>query len=373
MISKPPSNWSDEDKAVTAARSAVAVAQYATGATKRGFSLVKAIVLGLIAALWGLAGLAQVLIGGFAGDASHAGSGLLTILLAAIPGYFAWRNFKKVIGADAGLQPKTFSGAADTGWRQENAFNQQSSAPFGSDRNGAHQFAPQPAKFNASVGGQGREVQNSQAQLIKSLVFGVALIPLGYYVVQAGNPIIRLVGLVILLCGPFVVLKTLRCMIGGAAAFSYDGEGITMPGWFGEKHLAWRDISEFSIRTVTTYAYGIIRTSSQHTLYALKASGGKQLLPTQFTGLDAEGLSELASQLELYRLGLAGTTPRFAQDFASAAPAPGLDSGQVGSGQAAFGRIDTGIAPSVPFASRPGPATAPSFGRRHNTFGDRVS
>ena len=46
MISKPPSNWSDEDKAVSAARSAVAVAQYATGATKRGFSLVKGIVLG---------------------------------------------------------------------------------------------------------------------------------------------------------------------------------------------------------------------------------------------------------------------------------------------------------------------------------------
>ena len=185
---------------------------------------------------------------------------------------------------------------------------------------------------------------------------------------QAGNPIIRLVGLLILFCGPFVVLKTLRCIFGDGAAFSYDGEGIIMPGWFGEKHLAWRDISEFSIRTVTTYAYGIIKTSSQHSLYALKANGGKQLLPTQFTGLDAEGLSELAGRLELHRLGLAGARPRFAQDYASAAPTPSLDSGQ-----AAFGRIDTGIAPSAPFASRPGPATAPSFGRRQNTFGDRVS
>ena len=92
MISKPPSNWSDEDKAVTAARSAVAVAQYATGATKRGFSLVKAIGLGLIAALWGLAGLAQMMIGGLAGGASQAGAGILTMLLAAIPGYFAWRT-----------------------------------------------------------------------------------------------------------------------------------------------------------------------------------------------------------------------------------------------------------------------------------------
>jgi hypothetical protein len=253
----------------------------------------------------------------------------------------------------------------DTGSRQEYAFNRPSSAPCGFDRNdtGAHPFAPEPAKFNASFGGERREVQNSQAQLIKSFVFGVALIPLGYYVVQAGNPIIRLVGLFILFCGPFVVLKTLRCIIGAAPAFSYDGEGIAIPGWFGEKHLAWRDISDFSIRTVTTYAYGIIKTSSQHSLYALKASGGKKLLPTQFTGLDAEGLSELAAQLELHRLGLAGARPRFAQDYASAAPTP----------SPGFGRIDTGIAPPVPFASRPGPATAPSFGRRQSTFGDRVS
>jgi hypothetical protein len=103
------------------------------------------------------------------------------MLLAAILGYFAWRNFKKVVGSDAGPQPRAFSSEAGAGWRQENALNQQSSARFGSDRydTGAHQFAPDLPKFSAPFGGQRREVQNSQAQLIKSLVFGVALIPLG--------------------------------------------------------------------------------------------------------------------------------------------------------------------------------------------------
>jgi hypothetical protein len=372
MISKPPQNWSDESRAVTAAQSAVAVAQYATGATKRGYSLLKGIFLGFFALLWGFAGLAQFTIGGL-GSASAAGGGIMIMLLAAIPGYFAWRNLKKAVGSDAGPQPPALPSNMDTGWRQENAFNPEARAPFGFEGNdtGSHQFAPAPPRFNTPRGGERREVPNRQAQLIKGFLFGIALIPLGYYVVQAGNPIIRLVGVFILFCGPIIVLKTLRCIIGAGPAFSYDGEGITVPGWFGEKHLAWRDISDFSIRTVTTYAYGIIKTSSQYSLYALKTGGGKKLLPTQFTGLDAEGLSELAAQLELYRSGMAGLGSRFSQDHSSAAPTPSQDFGQVGSGQVGFGRIDTGLAPSVPFASRPGPAAAPSFGRRQSAFGDR--
>ena len=215
--------------------------------------------------------------------------------------------------------------------------------------------------YSALLGGERREVHNSQAQLIKSLLLGIGLIPLGYYVVQAGNPVIRLVGVFVLFCGPLIVLKTLRCMIGGAAAFSYDGEGITMPGWFGEKHLAWRNISDFSVKTVTTYAYGIIKVGSRHSLYALKQSGGKKLLPTQFTGLDADGLGQLAAQLELYRSGLAGITSRFSQDYAAAAPTP----------SSSFGRNDTGPAPAAPIAGRPQAVAAPSFGRRQAGFGNR--
>jgi hypothetical protein len=85
MISKPPQNWSDEGKAVSAAQSAVAVAQYATSATKRGYYLLKGIGLGLFAVLWGFAGTAQFLIGGL-GSASQAGAGMMTMLIAAIPG-----------------------------------------------------------------------------------------------------------------------------------------------------------------------------------------------------------------------------------------------------------------------------------------------
>ena len=171
-------------------------------------------------------------------------------------------------------------------------------------------------------GGERREVPNSQAQLIKSLLFGVALIPFGFYLLQARNPIVKIVGLFILVCGPFVAVKTLRILIGAPPAFSYDGEGITMPGWFGEKHLAWREVSDFSVKTVSTYAYGFLKVASRHSLYALKSGGGKKLLPTQFTGLDAEGLSELAAQLEFYRSGMAGLTRRSSQDYASAAPPP---------------------------------------------------
>ena len=54
MISKPPQNWSNEDRVASAAQSAVAAAQFAGGATKRGFSLVKGIVQGGFAALWDL-------------------------------------------------------------------------------------------------------------------------------------------------------------------------------------------------------------------------------------------------------------------------------------------------------------------------------
>ena len=372
MISKPPQDWSREDRVASAAQSAVAVAQFAGGATKRGFSLVKGIALGCFAALWGFAGLAQLAIGGGLGGASQAASGIMILLLAAIPGYFAWRNFKKALGSDAGPQQRAFSRQADNGWGEENAFNRASSAPSGFDPSGsgAHPFAPQPPALSAPRGGERHEVPNSQAQLIKSLVFGVALIPLGYYVVQAPKPLVSLVGLFILFVGPLVVLKTLRIMIGGAAAFSYDREGISMPGWFGEKHLAWREIADFSVKTVSTYAYGFVKVGSRHQLYALKIDGGKKLLPTQFTGLDAEGLSHLAILLEYYRSGLAGAGPRAAQDYSqpyvsapplAPAPTPGP----------AFGRIDTGLVSSVPFASRPGPAAAPSFGRRQNGFGNR--
>ena len=344
MISKPPSNWSDQDKVANAAQSAVAVAQYATSATKRGFSLVRAVVFGGFALFWGFSGLAQFVIGGL-GDATAAFGGIMVMLLAAVPGYFAWRNLKKALGSGAGPRPPAL--------------------PSG---NGSQQFAPEPAKFNASFGGERREVPNSTKQLIKGLLLGIALIPFALYLLQANNPVIKILGLVFLVCGPFIILKALRRLIGGSAAFSYDGDGITIPGWFGEKQLLWRDISDFSVRTVTTYAYGIIKTASQHSLYALKTGGGKQLLPTQFTGLDAEGLGELAAQLDLYRSGLAGVRTRSSRDYASAAPplAPDL-------GQTAFGRIDTGLAPTVPFASRPGPAAAPSFGRRQGAFGDRVS
>jgi hypothetical protein len=360
MISKPPSNWSNEDRVVTAAQSAVAVAQFAGGATKRGFSLVKAVGLGVMAALWGFGGLMHLVIGGGLGGAPQAASGIMILLMAAIPGYFAWRNLSKAFGWDA-PRPPALPREADTGWRQ------QPSAPFGFDRNGngAQQFAPQPPAFNTPRGGERHDVPNSQASLIKSLLLGIGLIPLGYYVAQAPKPLVSLVGLFILFCGPLVLFKTLRIMIGGAAAFSYDGEGITMPGWFGEKHLAWREIADFSVKTVSTYAYGFVKVGSRHQLYALKTDGGKKLLPTQFTGLDAEGLSHLAILLEHYRSGLAGTAPRVSQDYSQAAPplAPAPSP--------AFGRIDTGLVSSVPFASHPGPAAAPSFGRRQSGFGNR--
>jgi len=99
MISKPPQNWSThEDKVVSAAQSAVAVAQFAGGATKRGFSLVKAGVLGVMAALWGFGGLMALLFGGALGRPSEAASGIMILLIAAIPGFFAWRNLRKAFG-----------------------------------------------------------------------------------------------------------------------------------------------------------------------------------------------------------------------------------------------------------------------------------
>jgi len=375
MISKPPSNWANEDRTATAAQSAVAVAQYAAGTTKRGFSLLKAVVQTLFAVLWGFAGLAQFAIGGGLGGAAQAGGGIMVMLLAAIPGYFAWRNFRKAFGSDAApratgsdsdWQSRAFA-KVDAGWRQEGASYQESQASFGFGRNDeAHRpFAQGPATFGAPRGGDRHEVHNSQSQLVKCLLFGVVLIPIGFFVVSAGNPIMKLVGLIIIICGPFVMLKAFRGLVSGSAAFSYDHEGITVPGWFGEKHLAWRDVSEFSIRTLTTYMYGFIKTSTQYSLYALKTGGGKMLLPTQFTGLDVDGLAELAARLELYRLGGADIGARFAPDrapeYASAAPAP----------SPAFGRIDNGIISPVPFANRPGPAAAPSFGRQQGTFGNR--
>jgi len=163
MISKPPPNWSDEGKTVAAAQSAVAVAQYATGATKRGFSLLKGVVQALIAALWGFAGLAQFAIGGL-GSASAAGGGIMIMLLAAIPGYFAWRNLKKAVGSNAAPQPKAFASEADTGWRPENASNQDSRAPFGFDRNGAGspKFAQEPANSTLLTGAKDAKSQTSR-------------------------------------------------------------------------------------------------------------------------------------------------------------------------------------------------------------------
>ena len=145
--------------------------------------------------LWGFAGAAQFLIGGL-GSASQAGAGMMTMLVAAVPGYFAWRNFKKAMGSDAAPQPRAFSSEADSGWRQENASNlgpRQSGDPFGlnGNGNGADQFAPEAAKFN-TLGGERREVPNSPAQLIKSLLFSVAWIAFGFYLLQMSNPVAKI-------------------------------------------------------------------------------------------------------------------------------------------------------------------------------------
>ena len=360
MISKPPSNWSDEGRVTAAAQSAVATAQYAAGATKRGFSLVKAVFLGGFAVLWGFAGLAQLLIGGGLGGAAQGASGLMIVLLAAVPGYFAWRNLKKAFASSAAPQSRAYASEANAGWQH------QSAAQFRSadDHRG---FAQQPPAFSAPRGGGRHEVQNSQTVLVKALLFGVVMIPIGLFLMNVSNPIVKLIGLAGIIAGPFMMLKTARGLIGGSAAFSYDSEGITVPGWFGEKHLAWREIGEFSVQTLSTYAFGFVKTSTQYSLYACKIGGGKMLLPTQFTGLDVDGLSELIARLELFRVGGADVAARLAQNHSSgyspAAPPP----------PPGFGRRDAEApyAAPPPFANRPNAAAAPSFGRRQGAFGDR--
>ena len=69
------------------------------------------------------------MIGGGLGGAPQAASGIMILLLAAIPGYFAWRNLKKAFGSDGPRAP-ALPRETDTGWRQDNAFNQPSSAPL---------------------------------------------------------------------------------------------------------------------------------------------------------------------------------------------------------------------------------------------------
>jgi len=363
MISKPPSNWADEGHAVTAVQSAVTVAKYTAGATKRGFRLFQGLALGLFAAPLGFGGLAQFTIGGL-GDSTAAGGGILMMLTAATVGYFAWRNLKKAFASNAGPQPRQFA--------QEPAqyTASQYSAPQFSDP----QYSAPP--FGAPRVGERREVENSKTQLGTSLLFNVIWILVGLYLLQTSGAVAKLIGLAVIIWGAILALKAVRGLMGDSPAFSYDGDGITVPGWFGEKHLAWRDVSDFSVRTLNTYAYGVVKVASKHMLYALKTSGGKMLLPTQFTGFDLDALYELAAQLELYRNGVAGARQRFSQDYSPAAPTPSPGFGQAGVGQAGFGRNDTAPPPTsaaAPFASRPVAPSAPSFGRRQGVFDNHTS
>lgn len=186
-------------------------------------------------------------------------------------------------------------------------------------------------------------------------IFLVSII-LAVVLLAAGGIKVKLVGAVFLLAAIGSPIIVLRAMLSGGVAFSYGFNGITVPGIFGAKTMAWRDVLAINFMKKTTYVYGFVPVRNDFFIN-IKVKGGlfgtkTSRLPTHLAGLDKEEIAALAVNLEKQRLYASGAPQKFAS---------GADNGPYASQTSLPSKT-----PYVPAGSRPVNArrVGPVFGKR---------
>ncbi len=142
----------------------------------------------------------------------------------------------------------------------------------------------------------------SAARSFCFLSIGVGSVPLGIFLFGLGHAKLKFAGIIFLIVGPFLILKTLRMIAGGNIAFRYSRDGIQVPGTLWTRRASWSDVSKISIVQHTTYALGFIPTTRQQFLYVHPASGWKFYVPTNWAGLAKEEMHKLAVTFDTLRL-----------------------------------------------------------------------
>jgi hypothetical protein len=110
----------------------------------------------------------------------------------------------------------------------------------------------------------------------------------------------------LLITGLAMAAPALRLLLTGYVGFTYDAQGVTIPGLLGEKKFAWRDIKAIKIYDRTFYVYHVIPVRKVSYLY-LEVPGGlfgnrKVYLPTQFTSLSNDETQSLRALMDQQRM-----------------------------------------------------------------------
>jgi hypothetical protein len=155
----------------------------------------------------------------------------------------------------------------------------------------------------------------SGGKMVLYLLAGICCVPAGLYFLTLGAGKATFAGIVFIIIGPILALKTLRLMLGGNIAFRYNADGIQIPGLLGTKRLRWSDIQKVSILTQSTYVLGFIKTSSTQSICLHRSFFSKAYVPTDWAGLTNTQMHELAGIFEMLRSG-----QRFSGEGRSSAP-----------------------------------------------------
>jgi hypothetical protein len=124
-------------------------------------------------------------------------------------------------------------------------------------------------------------------------MIGLAMIPGGFYCLDAPYLKAKFAGYILLILSPFMILKCLQVLMGGLVMFKYNSNFISARGMLGTRTLRWSEIASVGIIQQTQYALGFIKTHSSEQLYVKPISGWKLYIPTAWAGLSKDQMRQL--------------------------------------------------------------------------------
>ena len=120
-----------------------------------------------------------------------------------------------------------------------------------------------------------------------------------------GTPRAIIYGIFFTFVGFLLLGVALRRFASGNVTFTYDSQGVTIPGIFGNKYWEWREVEDIQLMKRTIYLYHFIPLRSVYHVY-LKVSGRlfgtrKIYLPLSQTGMTKEEMAVLTINLQRQR------------------------------------------------------------------------
>jgi hypothetical protein len=151
-------------------------------------------------------------------------------------------------------------------------------------------------------------IHYSTGRLVLSLIAGVAMVFVGFMLVEVAHGKLAFASWIIALLGPPLALGSVKLLLGDRVALRFDRQRVFIATMWRKRDLLWSEVEEISVKTVTTYgAYGLIKTGSSRSL-VIAAKGGlfgttKLDLSENLLELDSAGLDGIVEQLERARVG----------------------------------------------------------------------